>query len=217
MLEQALLLIFGPVVLVVVVVLLASWRYEQRTRHLRQFAEDMGFTFVEQDATLASELFGAEGGPRVLNALRGQAEGLEVAVFDLHWAVPSASHIVHIRYTMLLFRDTEASWPAFSLRPAFFLKRLGGFHRSNTRLFAQDRGFGRAYILEAEDEAAVSDLFPEAVRRFFARTRGLWIEANRERMFYTRGKLLPAHELHAFLAEAFRVRKVLETGEVEVT
>jgi len=214
MLQEALLLIFGPVVLFVIVALMGAWLYEQRTRQLRQSAEELGFRFADKDPALALQLFGPLKGLQIHNVLSGEAQGLEVALFDLHRALPSASQVAHVRFTVLVFLDSEANWPSFSLRPASFRARLVSRQQGKS-LFARDAYFGRAYILEGEDEEVVGALFSEEVRRFFGGLPGLWIEAEGPRLFYTRARLMAARDLHSFLEEAFRIRKVLETGDVE--
>jgi hypothetical protein len=213
--QDAILLILGPVVLVVVVALLASRLQDERPKQLRQAAAALGFRFAEGDPVLAEELFGRQPGLRLLNVMRGEAEGLEVIVFDLHRALSRTGAVMHARFTVVFFRDPSATWPLFSLRPLFFLEQLTSSRRGNKRLFQGDIAFARKYTLEAEDEEAVGAVFSEGVRRFFARHPVVWLEGSGPRLFYTRSKLVAARSLHAFLAEAFRVRKVLETGEVE--
>lgn len=215
--QEALLLIFGPIFLLVVVALLGARLYEKRTKQLRQMADEMGFYFSDKDQALAIELFGPRKGLSLENVSKGQVDGLEVAVFDLHVAIPTMSQMAHLRFTILVFRDVDGNWPSFSLRPGVFRSRLGKNQTGGKRLFEEDKVFSRAYVLETTEETAVREMFNDPVRGFFAKVRGLWIEAENERLYYTRGKLLAAGQLHTFLDEAFRVRKTLLTGDVEHT
>jgi hypothetical protein len=189
---------------------------DRRARQLQEAAEEMGFTFHRDDPALALELFGPVPGLRLLNVIRGNAQGLEVVVFDLHRAVPAAETMVHLRLSMLAFLDDEAQWPAFALRPRRykrFLSRLAGEGRS---LFEEDKAFAHANVLEARDEEAVRPLFTESVRKYFADRPGQWVEAKDRLLIRTRGRLVAPRELRAFLEDGFQVLNLLETGEQKV-
>jgi hypothetical protein len=211
--QDAALIVLGSTFLLVVVALLAATMQDRRTRQLREAAEEMGFSFHKEDPALALDLFGPVQGLRVINVIRGQAQGLEVVVFDLHRAMPAADTMVHLRLSMLAFLDNEAHWPAFALRPRRykrFLSRLAGEGRT---LFDDDKAFAFANVLEARDEEAVRPLFTEEVRRYFAERPGQWVEAKEKLLIRTRGRLVAPGELRAFLQDGFQVLNLLETGE----
>ena len=50
-------------------------------------------------------------GLRLLNVMRGEAEGLEVVVFDLHRALSRDGAVMHARFTVVFFREASALWP----------------------------------------------------------------------------------------------------------
>src|SRR6476659_7788930 len=102
MMDEALLLVLGPVAAFVVLALLLAQLQDRRAKQLREAADEMGFTFQPSDPALAVELFGPVPGVNVLNVLRGKAQGLEVALFDMHRAGGSV-HSVHLRFSMIAF------------------------------------------------------------------------------------------------------------------
>jgi hypothetical protein len=214
--QDALLYVFGPILLMVVVALFWAGMQEKRVRDLRLAAEEMGFSFKESDPALAAELFAGESGVHLRNVIRGEAQGLEPIVFDLHRTVPSSDTILHVRFTLLTFRDKQATWPGFSLRPRQFRDRLTGITGKGKLVFQNDVTFSRSCVVETDNEEAVSTIFTEEVRRHFAGKRGLWIEAREQVLIITRGQLLDPRKLREFLEEGFTARKVLETGEVDV-
>src|SRR5262245_28106194 len=157
---DAVLWVVGPVAAFVVLALFLAQLQDRRARQLREAADEMGFSFQPSDPALAAELFGPVNGLSVLNVLRGKAQGLEVALFDMHRA-STGLHDIHFRFSMLAFLDDQASWPAFWMRPRQFVSRIGRDDRKGTVLFADDRTFGRQYCLEASESEAVSPLFTE--------------------------------------------------------
>jgi len=63
------------------------------------------------------------------------------------------------------------------------------------------------------DAEATAALFPEEVRRYFAEHPGLWVEGGEKKLILSRGNVLPAAGLRAFLENGFEVMNVLKTGE----
>jgi hypothetical protein len=217
--NDGVLIVLGLAGLAVVIALVGSAIHEYRGKKLREAAEEMGFTFQAEDPALAVELFGAAP-VRVQNVLRGQAQGLEVVVFDLLQQIRRAQYIRHVRFTYLLFRDNEANWPTFALWPRGFMSRLGGRTGPGVSLFEEDAAFARRYQLAALRKVSdptevekLGDVFTEEARRYFAERPGMWIEAEKQKLMLSQGRVLPHGELRAFLERGFEVLNVLKGGE----
>jgi hypothetical protein len=219
--NDGVMIVLGLAGLAVVIALVGSAIHEYRGKKLREAAEEMGFTFQAEDAGLAAELFGSGASAvRVQNVLRGQAQGLEVVVFDLLQQVRRAQYIRHVRFTLLLFRDDEAAWPTFALWPRGFLSRLGGRSGPGTSLFEEDTAFARRYQLAAlrkgvdpMDVEKIAGVFTEEARRYFAEHPGMWIEGGQQKLMLSQGRVLPPRELRTFLERGFEVMNVLKGGE----
>src|SRR5206468_10767690 len=175
---------------VVVLALLAAQIHERRAKLLRAAADDMGFTFTPSDTGLAASfndlmLFRGTQAVHAVNVLRGEANGLEVLIFDFHYNTRIGNHVQQNRVSILAFQDRQADWPSFSLRPRRF------YHRLNTGevSFEIDEGFKKLYLLQAPDTEAVRELFNEDVRHFFMQHTGTAVEGGGQRLVYCNGRL----------------------------
>jgi hypothetical protein len=211
--NEAVLLVLGPVAVFVVFALLLAQLQERRVKKLREAADDMGFSFQAQDPVLTADVFGRDGSIRLANVMRGQAQGLEVAVFDCIRTIQVGQYLRHTRISMLVFRDKEASWPHFSLRPRQSLDYFTGLVKRGKVLFPNDIAFARPYLLETDDEEAVTELFTEDVRGYFAKHTGLYVQTTKELLIYTRGKLLDPADLRPYLEGGFEVLNLLQPAE----
>jgi len=117
---------------------------------LRAAAEEIGFSYLAEDPRLRLSC-SAPGAStvRVQNVLRGQAQGLEVVVFDLLQQIRRAQYIRHVRFSLLLFRDDEANWPPSPCDHAGSCRAWGNRSGTGTSLLEDDQAFARRYHLEA--------------------------------------------------------------------
>jgi len=198
---------------VVVLALLAAQIHERRAKLLRAAAADMGFTFTPSDTALAAAfndlaLFRSSQAVHAVNVLRGEANGLEVLIFDFHYNTQVGNHVQQRRMSILAFQDQQANWPSFSLRPRRF------YHRLNTGeiTFEIDEGFRKMYLLQSSETDAVREMFNEDVRHFFMQNTGAAVEAAGQRLVYCNGRLVSPEGLRSFMEEGFRVLNVLQSG-----
>jgi hypothetical protein len=177
----------------------------------------MGFTFREHDHTLvdrlaAVPLFGPGHAKKALNVMCGKAAGLEVTVFDYYYTIAVGNHPQHYRLTVAAFRDAEAGWPDFCLRPRAFYHRLASLLGSTEVTFEHDAPFTQAYRLQGSDEAAVREVFNDDVRHHFAQSHGLCVEAvGPDLVFYT-GRQVSPEGVRPFLEQGFATLNTLQSG-----
>jgi hypothetical protein len=198
---------------VVVLALLAAQIHERRAKLLRAAADDMGFSFIPSDVTLAATfndlmLFRGSQAVHAVNVLRGEANGLEVLIFDFHYNTRIGNHVQQRRMSILAFQDRQANWPLFSLRPRRFYHRLN----AGEVTFDIDEGFKQLYLLQAPDTEAIRELFNEDVRHFFMQHTGIAVEGSGQRLVYCNRRLVSPEGLRPFMEEGFRVMNVLQTG-----
>ena len=198
---------------VVVLALLGAHVHERRAKLLRAAAEDMGFTFTPSDMALAASfndlmLFRGSQAVHAVNVLRGEANGLEVLIFDFHYLTRIGNHSQQRRTSVLAFQDQQANWPAFCLRPRRF------YHRLNTAevTFEIDEGFNKLFLLQSDEADATRELFSEDVRHFFMQHTGVAVEGGGPRLVYCNGRVVSPEGLRPFMEEGFRVLNVLQTG-----
>ena len=83
------------------------------------------------------------------------------------------------------------------------------------QIVGRDEQSGEAvepFTLEAEDEEDVTEMFSEDVRGYFAKHPGWYLQARKETLLFTRGKLLTADHVRAYLESGFEVLNLLQTG-----
>jgi len=214
--QTAVLLIALTVGAVIVLALLGAQVSQRRAQQLRAAAAEMGFAFRETDGALALALqrlplFGRVHVTGVRNVLHGSAQGLEVLVFDYHYAVQVGHHTQHYRATLLTFLDRQAEWPTFLLRPRQMSDRVVGLFVGGGAL-KDDPEFARRYVLLAPSEETAAGLFTDDVRHFVSEHPGLFANGDGPRLVISRGKLVAADDLRAFMEEGFQVLNTLHTG-----
>jgi hypothetical protein len=210
---DATLLVLLTVGAVVVLALLGAHVHERRAKLLRAAAADMGLTFTPSDTALAASfndlmLFSGSPAIHAVNVLRGEANGLAVWIFDLHYNTRIGNNVQQRRLSVLAFQDQQANWPSFSLRPRRFYHRL----TTGEVPFEIDEGFRQIYLLQSPETDAVREMFNEDVRHFFVQNPGAAVEGSGQRLVYCNGRLVSPEGLRSFMEEGFRVLNVLQTG-----
>jgi hypothetical protein len=210
---DAVLYVLVPVGLFVLVVLLWAWAREHANRDLwRRVAQELGFSYQAEDPETAALLFGERPGLKVENVLRGKAQGLEVIIVEMQQG-GSRETAAAGKVSVVGFIDEQARWPAFWLHSRQLGHQMSGTLGEGRLLFENDPAFARTYMLEAENELAVSELFTEEVRDWFARRPGLWVQASNRLLLYSPVRLLQPLEVRWLLQEGFEVLNLLQPGE----
>jgi hypothetical protein len=187
---------------------------KKRTEAMRQVADDLQFDFVpKDDGTLLGELTGdnfhlfSQGSSRkCYNVLRGQANDLEVTVFDYNYSTGGGKSRHTWRQTVVAFRLPGPGLPAFSLRPQTFLHRIGRLFGYQDITFDDPPGFSSRYLLQGADEEAIRRLFTEGVRSYYGGTEGLGTEGLGDRLlFYRHNRRVDPSAVRSSLEEGFKV------------
>jgi hypothetical protein len=206
-------LIIGGILVVAAVIGYFGHRAEvKRTEALRQTADDMGFEFQPHPGigVLARypgfNLFSQGRSQNVWNLLRGRAGGLEVAVFDYSYVTGSGKNRRSWKQTVLAFEIDGARLPAFSLRPESVFHKIGQWFGYHDIDFSSHPRFSSNYLLRAEDEDAVRELFHDGVLEYFEQATGVCTEAGGDRLIYYRSmQRIRPDEVRAFLEQGFEV------------
>lgn len=220
-LQQGTLIVLGCTGVLIVFALLCASYQGKRDRDLALLAAEMGFSFKPEDPALARELFGPVADLQVKNAMRGEAQGLKLFVFDMHTFLYSDSKVVtdkpivlgQIRITVLAFLDDTVAWPRFSLHPRRQRRILNRPIGQGAELFEEDKTFYGPISLTAREVSEVTRMFTDKVRADFVQNGEQWVEADGSLLFYSQGRLIPADGLRAFLESGFTVKRLLETGD----
>lgn len=209
------LLIFAGVLAIAGVCAYVAYLGEKkRTEAMRQVAEELQFDFVpKDDGTLLGDLargnfhlFSQGSGKRWYNVLRGQANDLEVTVFDYNYSTGGGKSRHTWRQTVVGFRLPGPGLPAFALRPENLLHRIGRLFGYRDITFEDHPAFSSRYLLRGPDEESIRRLFADRALSYYEGTEGLSTEGGGDRLlFYRHNQRVDPAALRSFLEEGFKV------------
>ena len=204
--------------------IIALFQYEkQRSKKLKDFAEQMGMEFsVEDEWDIGESLsaFDLFWEADITNVLSGDSEQLgygeefEVTVLECsHRAASVASgedSTKTIVQTVICFHSPQLSLPRFGVRPEEW------HHKLRSKLGYQDIDFeshptavefSKKYLLRGEDEQTIRALFTDAVLTFFAaHPDKVCVEGSDDQLiWYQPGKIIEPEDIPAFMKEGFEV------------
>ena len=204
---------------------------EQRSKKLKDFAEQMGMEFsVEDEWDIGESLsaFDLFWEADITNVLSGDSEQLgygeefEVTVLDCSY-VRSASVLERplgfggvnktIVQTVICFHSPQLNLPDFSMRPEEW------HHKLRSKLGYQDIDFeshptavefSKKYLLRGKDEQTIRALFTDAVLTFFAaHPDKVCVEGSDDQLiWYQPEKIIEPEYIPAFMKEGFEVFRV---------
>src|SRR5262245_58887706 len=126
--------VFGTIAVVVVACyLIANYRNRKRVEALRSVAEGLGLGFEAQgglDVVVDRgwcPLFSSGRSMKVLNLMRGAADGRELAVFDYQFVTGHGKSTRTVRTTVVCLRFDGPDLPGFTLRPEGLWDKIGGW------------------------------------------------------------------------------------------
>ena len=208
----------GTILLVVVAVFLVGgmcyqhWAAKKRTAQLALLARGMGFTFTERGtpddlAEWSSFQLSKKASHRTIrNLMRGDCEGVAVAVFDYH----SGAGQETVEQTVFTVRTAKLDLPRFELRPESVLDRLGELFGMKDVDFDEYPEFSRRFLLRGSDEVALRALFRSEVIRFFEQHEGLSVEGDGQALIcYRPAKLVEPRQMEGFIRDSLVLYSLL--------
>ena len=200
--------------------IIALFQYEkQRSKKLKEFAEQMGMEFsVEDEWDIGASLsaFDLFWEADITNVLSGDSEQLgygeefKVRILECSYVVASGEHSTKtIVQTVIYFRSPQLSLPRFGVRPEEW------HHKLRSKLGYQDIDFeshptavefSKKYLLRGRGEQKIRALFTDEVLAFFAGQDKLCVEGFSSHLcFYRAFKLIEPEDIPAFMKEGFEV------------
>jgi hypothetical protein len=138
--------------------------------------------------------------------LHGEADHVELAIFDYQYTTGHGKSRRTPRQTVLYLQAADLNLPDFALRPEHLFDKIGsalGFHDIN---FDTHPEFSRRFSLKGTDDATLRLLFDEQVLSFFEGASGISVEGAGQQMIYYRPSVLaPPASLRPLLDEGFRI------------
>ena len=188
------LILFGGFGLLVVgVIAIAMWTQQKRKEAWQRVAEELGLPFVDKNNDILGictslKVFSRGSGRCFYNAIQGDAGDTRITIGDYQFTTGSGKNRTTHVYTMCVLESTTLCTPHCYLRPErAMLDKLGALLGGQDINFEEDPEFSNAYVLQADTELAVRELFDEEIRTWF-------VERRSERFhFETRSNLLVFH------------------------
>jgi hypothetical protein len=221
------LFIAVPILLVlglITIIALVSRKLEQkRTAELANLAAEMSLEFAPQgDAALESDLshftLMQRGRSRkLMNLIRGETQNVDLALFDYQYTTGSGKQKTTHNLSIAAFASPLLDLPSFELGPENFLHRIAGAFGYQDIDFGGYPTFNKKYLLRGPNEAAIRQVFTEAVVQHFERQLEqrksiAEVIGHGNRLIVSTRREKP-EQLQAFLEYAFRIFGVLKSGD----
>lgn len=175
-----------------------QWYEKKRTEQLAKVAEELGLSFSAKNAPLpppatSFELFSRGRKTKSSNAIYGEANGVELVVFDYQFTVGSGKNARTYRQTAIFISSPDLALPRFLVRPrkSFFGLSLFGsknvFAHKDIR-FIDPSEYSKQFMVSGDDEEAVQALFPAGLEPITQGSPTLTIEGCQDQLLVYRSK-----------------------------
>lgn len=209
---SAVFLIFIGCLLFVAVLVVGQYYLEKkRTDAMERVASSLGFTFCKSVLSVPIEfggfdLFTMGRSQGFTNLMKGDANGVTVAIFDFKYVTGSGKHTHTTRQTVIGFRSSRLLLPEFVLRPENFFDKVGSVFGLQDIDFPESPEFSRKYLLRCDDEARIRGLFSRSLMTHYAQHTGLSTEgAANAFIIYKPSFVLKPGQVNEFLKDGFTV------------
>lgn len=223
------------VVAIVVIAAVLNWlqglKVKRRTKDVRALANRLGLSFVAEEPPgvwvgMRELLLFAQGRPssKIKNVMRGEYQGVDVAVFDYTFNIPISRFVENWRQTVVQFRSDRLSLPQFSLCPQALVdavvaniplreQREAILGTAGVR-FPEQRDFSERYKLMGPQRDKIEACFTDEVIAHYGGVDAVCTEGEEHYLFYYHmHELLPAEDIEAFLREGLVLFHALSEGD----
>lgn len=211
------LLFFAGVFTLVIVGIVVNYHLEKkRTEAFQKLAGELSFRFLPAGSgELLRELghfhlFTPGHSKQMKNLMRGEAQGLEISIFDYRYVVGSGKHRQTWNQSVFLARSSGMNLPHFSMRPESIWHKIGSWFGYEDIDFESHPKFSKAYLLKGPDESAIRNLFTAETLDHFEATHGLNVEGHGDLLIFYRYARLQPDKIRDFMTEGFGVLKLFQ-------
>lgn len=211
---------FGGAIFVMVCIGVTAYLIEKKRRgDFAELAQQLGLEYREQGSPDIPDLnrFGLfqRGRSRTtFNILKGNVEGVRVAVFDYKFVTGSGKSTTTHKQTVCAIFNDQLNLPAFEMHPEGFWQKLGSLFGQQDIDFTENEAFSRCYVLRGKDEAGIRAVFNADVLAFFETRPGLYVEGHQDTLIFFRAeRRLKVREIQDFLLNGIRGLVVFTAGK----
>lgn len=213
------LLVFGAVVVIIGVVIVATVighkREKERTRQLQSGASFLGLQFTETAPMNwipnleKFALFSQGHSKRIFNMMYGEIGGVKAALFDYEYVVGHGKNRTTYRQSVAYFEPHNLNLPFFSLRPEGTLYKLFQVFGFQDIDFGNRPIFSSKYLLRGADEQGIRNTFGDSLLAFYEMNQGISTDGGGNQLFiFRQAYRTPPHEAQSFINWAMPLQKL---------
>ena len=151
-------------------------------------------------------LFSKGWSRKIKNLMEGEANKVELAIFDYQYTTHGGQHPQTHRQSLLFIRSPKLNLPDFSLRPENVFHKIGGSFGYKDIDFETHPIFSKSYLLRGDNEAAIRGLFNNELLNFIQSQQKISIEGSSDQLiFYRHKNRVKPDEVESFMEEGFQV------------
>ena len=207
--------IIGIVFLIIFVglLILIFWRMgKKRTEQFALISAELKLNFFPKGSTSLFErlkpfhLFSQGWSRKIKNLMEGEANKVELAIFDYQYTTGGGEHSQTNRQSILFFHSPKLCLPDFNLRPENVFHKIGGAFGYKDIDFETHPIFSKSYLLRGDNEAAIRGLFNNELLNFIQSQKKISIEGSGNQLiFYRHKNRVKPEEVESFMEEGFQV------------
>ena len=200
-------------IFVVGLLILIFWRKgKKRTEQLALISAELKLNFFPKGSTSLFErlkpfhLFSKGWARKIKNLMEGEANMVELAIFDYQYTTHGGQHPQTHRQSLLFIRSPKLNLPDFSLRPENVFHKIGSAFGDKDIDFETHPIFSKSYLLRGDNEAAIRGLFNNELLNFIQSQQKISIEGSGDQLvFYRHKNRVKPEEVESFMEEGFQV------------
>ena len=193
--------------------ILIFWRKgKKRTEQFALISAELKLNFFPKGTTSLFErlkpfhLFSKGWSRKIKNLMEGEANKVELAIFDYQYTTHGGQHPQTHRQSLLFIRSPKLNLPDFSLRPENVFHKIGSAFGDKDIDFETHPIFSKSYLLRGDNEAAIRGLFNNELLNFIQSQQKISIEGSGDQLIFYRNKnRVKPEEVESFMEEGFQV------------
>ena len=210
--------IFNIIIIVLLLFIVGSlilifWRMgKKRTEQFALISAELKLNFFPKGTTSLFErlkpfhLFSKGWSRKIKNLMEGEANKVELAIFDYQYTTHGGQHPQTHRQSLLFIRSPKLNLPDFSLRPENVFHKIGSAFGDKDIDFETHPIFSKSYLLRGDNEAAIRGLFNNELLNFIQSQQIISIEGSGDKLiFYRHKNRVKSEEVESFMEEGFQV------------
>ena len=185
---------------------------KKRTEQFALISAELKLNFFPKGSTSLFErlkpfhLFSKGWSRKIKNLMEGEANKVELAIFDYQYTTHGGQHPQTHRQSLLFIYSPKLCLPDFSLRPENVFHKIGSAFGDKDIDFETHPIFSKSYLLRGDNEAVIRGLFNNELLNFIQSQQKISIEGSSDQLiFYRHKNRVKPEEVESFMEEGFQV------------